>query len=616
MRLLKGFVATLLLAVIAGGWFGYQFLWGKPYSIHHFADRGLLKWLWEKPEFLTYLGIIENTPLDFHSHRLSDVSPESMSRIARNTENEYRIFQSYDTSDMDEQELLTHTYLEWSLGSSVVAHRFPYHLDMVLYVGPYPANQLDGLHTFPLGIIGRMQQVIDGESAQRYLERVAALPDFIDSLIAAVRARQAMNANPPLIVLDKTLSQIQGLTSTPAENWDIHTTLLTHLDALDIDSSDKAVLAAENLSLIKHKVIPAYTKLGNTLEGIRPDAPQDVGVWALPNGDDYYQSLLYAQTSVRMTPDEIHSLGLKLVTELDRELDAALAELGYTSGSVADRIGEMKDEPGARYTNDDAGRAQIIADFTRIGQELEAATTELFRKRAGTEVVVERIPEFQEDGAMFAYYDAPSLDGSRPGRFMINLRTPHELEKYGMRTLSAHESVPGHHFETSLSQQLEGIPLLRRDAYLPSYSEGWALYAEHLVYEQGLHDSRSNLGRLQARMLRATRLVVDTGIHAKRWSRQRAIDYMIAHTGMPEQEVQAEIDRYIVLPGQACAYMLGMQAILEAREDAKRRQGERFDLAKFNDAVLANGPLPIEALQQQLERALPQTLSTGGRSLK
>ena len=599
-------IAGLLLLVTAliGSWKVYETLWGTPASIHTFADRVMLRFAWEQPELLTFVGVLENTPLDFHSNRLSDPSPSGMEYLRRLGEVEYQVLQSYDTEDLDHQEGLTYAFMDWQLSSALALDEYPYNFDAMIYAGPYPANQISGAQSFPLTILNQAQQVEDANSARRFIQRVEAIGPYIDSLVVAVERRDQLQANPPKIIVEKTLQQIRSLTATAAEDWSLQATLQGHLAELDLHDDAEQELLSANLTALESVVIPAYQRLQTLMEDILLRAPDDVGVWVLPDGEAYYQDMLYRQASTRKSPDEIHQLGLELVARLGAEIDAGLLALGYTEGSRAERIEQMKAEPGARYPDSDAGREQIIADFTRIGKELEEGVRPAFNQFPDTAVEVVRVPEFQQDGEALARYMPPSLDGERPGRFMINLRAPAELEKHGMRTLSAHEAVPGHHFEIALAQGIEGIPMMRRNALLSSFSEGWALYVEQVVFELGLHDERSNIGRLQAQMFRAVRLVVDTGIHAKRWSRQRAIDYMLAETGMPEGEVVSEIDRYIAMPGQACSYMLGMQALLAAREQAQQRLGDAFSLPEFHSAVLANGPLPIDALSAELSRAL------------
>jgi uncharacterized protein (DUF885 family) len=286
-------------------------------------------------------------------------------------------------------------------------------------------------------------------------------------------------------------------------------------------------------------------------------------------------------------------------------MGVALQALGYDEGSVLRRMQAMAYAQGSTYGAGEGVREEILVEYTRLVSDLQERSAVAFRDLPEQAVVVQAEPAETEAGAAGAHYKPPALDGSSPGIFFVNLRDPAETQRFGMLTLAAHEAVPGHHFQIATQQNLQGLPLMRNVAPSTAYTEGWALYTERLVYELGLHDDLSNIGRLQAEMFRAVRLVVDTGIHDRGWTREDAIDYMREHTGMPEGEVVAEIERYIVMPGQACAYMVGMLEILALREEARQRQGEAFNLPDFHAAVLGNGALPLAILRREVERALP-----------
>jgi len=261
------------------------------------------------------------------------------------------------------------------------------------------------------------------------------------------------------------------------------------------------------------------------------------------------------------------------------------------------------------YPDTDEGREQILKDYQTIIDEINAGLDDSFNVRPASSVEVLRIPEFKEKTSPGAYYQQPSMDGSRPGRFFANLYDIKATPKYGMRTLAYHEAIPGHHFQIAIAQELEGVPIFRKFGLFTSYVEGWALYSEKVAWEQGFQDEPlDNLGRLQAELFRGVRLVVDTGIHAKRWTRQEAIDYMIQNTAMAESDVVSEIERYIVMPGQACAYKVGMIKILELREKAQTALGDKFDIKQFHDVVLKNGAVPLDILEQIIDGYIAETV--------
>jgi uncharacterized protein (DUF885 family) len=355
-------------------------------------------------------------------------------------------------------------------------------------------------------------------------------------------------------------------------------------------------------------VVPAYRKLIAFFEGQLARSSTDDGVWKLPDGDAFYRYRLRSETTTRMTPQQIHDLGLAEVARIESEMIAILsAQAQLPPGETpAQALARLAKDPRFLYPNTDEGRNAALADYKKmIDQQLD-------RSRAVIGLVpkapieVKRIPEFKEKTAPGAYYVAPALDGTRPGVFFANLRDMNEQPKFGMRTLAIHEGVPGHHFQIALAQEQQGGPTFRRVLPFTAYMEGWALYAEWLGTELGFYkdDPFGDLGRLQAEMLRAVRLVVDTGIHYKRWPREQAIAYMLGKTGEPEAGVVSEIERYIVDPGQACAYQVGMLSIRAARERARKALGPRFDadaLKAFHDLVLGGGALPLEVLDEQVD---------------
>ncbi len=596
----RTFIALFAIGLVLTAWYGYRLVWGRPLNIDHFADRFMLESFWHVPEMLTYLGFIENSPMDFHSNRLSDLSPDEQAKRITLLEDQYAILQGYDRSDLLGQQKITQDLLEWTMSTNLLVFNFPYHFSNFIYRGPYPANQLDGLQVFPLDILNQVQQVVDKRSAERYIERIAALPSYIDSLLEAVTYRAEIGVVPPQVILQKLIAQVDDLLQKPVQEWSIHLTLGERISSLEIEPSIQDALLDQSSALISSSVMPAYRKYRALLDELAQRAPEDVGMWTLPDGDAYYQALLRLNTTTDLTPDQIHQMGLDRVAALQAEMIASLQALGYMEGDLPHRMQLFAESPSSRYPDTDDVRERILADYSQMLEILKAGISGVFDKVPPQPLEVQAVPEYREAGAAGAYYDQPAIDGSRPGVFFVNLGKPEDIEVYGMLTLAAHEGIPGHHFQATTSQMLEGVPEFRRNAFTASYAEGWALYAERLVYELGLHDTASNLGRLQSEMFRAARLVVDTGIHAKHWSRQRAIDYMRKYTGMPDTTVSAEIDRYIVLPGQACAYMVGMLEILSMREEARQRQQGRFDLSDFHEAILENGDLPMALLRRQV----------------
>jgi uncharacterized protein (DUF885 family) len=312
--------------------------------------------------------------------------------------------------------------------------------------------------------------------------------------------------------------------------------------------------------------------------------------------------MVETHTTTTMKAAELHELGLREVARIGAEMDAILDAAGYRQPTREQRIAAVSKEPSQSYPNTDAGRAQVLKDYQAAIDEIAKGIGPWFHSQPKAAVVVERVPATSEKSSAFAYYNPPAMDGSKPGVFYANLRKVDEIARFGMRTLAYHEAIPGHHTQIATALEIKGLPMFRRMVPFTAYGEGWALYAERLAWEAGFQNHPlDNLGRLQAEMFRAVRLVVDTGIHAKKWTREQAIDYMIANTGMPKIEVIAEVERYFVMPGQALAYKVGMMKMLELRERAKTRLGAKFDIRDFHDVVLKNGAMPLSILERVVD---------------
>ena len=597
-------LAALSVLLLVGAWFGYRLIWGLPLDINHFADRNAIRMLLSRPELITMVGAIENTPLDFHSNRLSDFSPATEQLMVEQMRRDEQDLRLYDRDELEGQRRLTYDYLDWTYRARLSLYDFPYHFFNVLYSGPYPVNQIDGAQELALTTLSQFQQVVDEASAERYLERMAATPAFLDQLLSAVDHREAIGVVPPRVIVDRLIERAEALIAMPPSDWSAYRRFASQLAEIAMDDGERDALLARNLDLIEQDILPAYISYLAYLERLRETAPEAVGVWRLPRGLEYYQALLSLYTTTDMTPDEIHQLGLKRVAEIRTQMSALLVTLGYEDGSFEDRLQLFVNSPEAVWVDEPGVREEILAEYKRHNDELKAGTASAFRDMPDAPLEVRRVPPEEEIGSAGAFYRPPALDGSRPGVFYVNLRNTADTQRFAMRSLTAHEGIPGHHFDTITSQALTGLPTVRKLDYITAHGEGWALYAERLVAELDLHDAFSDMGRLQQEMFRAVRLVVDTGMHAQQWTREQAIDYMLAQTGMARGDVVSEIERYISMPGQACAYMVGMLEILALREEARQRQGEAFNLPDFHQVMLGNGALPLAVLRQEAEREL------------
>ncbi|MEP7182198.1 MAG: DUF885 domain-containing protein [Betaproteobacteria bacterium] len=599
--LLKAFGALLAAGVLVVTVFVVNLIWFRPFSLDLFYEKIFVTFVLENPELLTSLGIAEQFGYRRHNAHLDDAS------IAK-TEHDFALWhqyladlKSYDLAAQMPAQRLSTQVLTWFIESQLEGEQFRFH--------DYPVNQLWGVQSQTPEFLIQQHRIADRRGAEDYLARLGEVGRKFDQVQEGLVLREQKGVVPPRFVIERVLTEMRGFAGKPAVENPLYRHFAGKVEALDgVMPADRQALKARCVQVIESGVVPAYRKLIGFLEEQLSRATTDDGVWKLPDGDAYYAHRLRSQTTTRMTPQKVHDLGLSEVARIEREITAILtAQAQLQPGETpAQALARLTRDPRFLYPNTDEGRKAALADYSGMIEDQLARSRAVIGLVPKAPIEVRRVPEFKEKTAPGAYYSPPALDGTRPGVFYANLRDMNEVPKFRMRTLSVHEGVPGHHFQIALAQEQQGGPTFRRVLPFTAYAEGWALYAEWLGTELGLYtdDPFGDLGRLQDEMLRAVRLVVDTGIHYKRWTRERAIAYMLERTGMPEAEVVTEIERYIVDPGQACAYKVGMLSIRAARERAQNALGPRFDAEAekaFHDVVLRGGSLPLEILDEQVD---------------
>ncbi len=597
-------ITLLALLLIIGGLASHEWYAKKPFSLRAFLDRTLIKMAFDSPETLTSLGFLESLGITGHNAELDDDRPEKADEMFAKVKEIKATLLTYNDEDLDESERLSKEIALYLLDFAEQSEPYRFH--------NYPVNQLFGVQNGYPSFMEAQHQVHTVEDAENYLSRLEKVKVKFAQNLEGLKLREEKGIIPPRFVIDRVLTEMNDFVATPIKENILYTSLQTKMaEAEDISEEEQQQLLAGAAANIKNYVHPAYQLFINYFESIKDKATNDDGFWRLPQGDKAYQLSLKFFTTTDYSADEIHQIGLQEVDRIQAEILTILNKQGFdTSQGFSAAIEKMADDERFYYPDNDEGRAQILKDYQTILDEINAGLDSAFniRPKAGMEVV--RIPEFKEKTAPGAYYQQPAIDGSRPGRFFANLYDIKATPKYAMRTLAYHEGIPGHHFQIAVAMELEGIPFFRRMSPFTAYTEGWALYAERLAWELGFEqDPFDNIGRLQAELFRAVRLVVDTGIHAKRWTREQAIDYMKTNTGMAESDVTAEIERYIVMPGQATSYKIGMMKILELREKAKKALGDKFDLRDFHDVVLKNGAVPLAILERLVNRYISDTLA-------
>ncbi|MCK7595383.1 DUF885 domain-containing protein [Pseudomarimonas salicorniae] len=584
-----------LLLVVAAGlvWHQWNF---KPWSLDLFYQRAFLQYAIDDPQMLSSMRILPPW-LDWYSDELTDVSLERQDALREKLKDDLATLRSYDREALSEDEKLSYDVLEYFLAIQAEGEPFRFH--------NYPANQLFGFQSGLPTFMATQHPVRSQGDADDYNARLDQFDTFFAQQMEGVRLRVEKGIVPPSFVVEKVLAETRNFVATKPEDNILYTALAEKLDAIEprVEAGQRQRILATTRQRIEQVVYPAMQTLVDYYAQLLPSARPNNGVWDLPQGSEFYAYAVRQHTTTDMTPDEVHELGLAEVARIEAEMDAILQGEGLVEGTIGERVDQIASRPDQLYPDTEEGRQQILADYQAMIDEIDAGIAPYFGKRPRAGVIVERVPVFREKTAPGAYYNSPAFDGSRPGVFYANLRSVKEIPRFGMRTLAYHEGIPGHHFQKALQQEATGVPFFRKVLGFTAFAEGWALYAERLAWEMGFQDEPlNNLGRLQAEMFRAVRLVVDSGMHHKRWTREQAIDYMREKTGMPPTDVTAEIERYLVNPGQALAYKVGMNTILRLREEARAALGERFSLKDFHDVVLTGGDMPLTLLERRVKR--------------
>jgi len=585
---LIGAALVLACALILQSWYF------KPPTIGIFFERVLIQFLLEDPEAASSLGIFERLGYKGFDGSLTDVSPAHEEKLAKMVREDLATLRQYDRASLSSSQQLSYDVLEWFLQDQVSGQRWLYY--------DYPVNQLFGVQSATPDFMVQIHPIGDARDARNYISRLRAFGKQFDGLLAGLRLRESKGIVPPGFVIARVLAEMRAFIAVPAVGNVLYINLQDKLGKVgSVSTPARGRLLEQARQAIDQSVYPAYRGLIAYFERLQPTVAPDYGVWKLPDGDAYYDYLVRSHTTTSLDAEAVHQIGLTEVERIEKQLDAILRSQGLELGTIGARIALLNADPRFQYPNNDTGRAQCLADYQRYINEIIRELPRDFEAPPALDIRVERVPPFKEKTAPGAYADTGSLDGSRVGVFFVNLRDMREIWKYQMRTLAYHEAVPGHQLQGAIAQRLTDVPVFRKVLPFTAYDEGWALYAEQLAWEMGFEsDALDNLGRLQAEMLRAARLVVDTGIHHLRWTREQAIAYMMEKTGLAEGEVVSEVERYYVIPAQALAYKIGMLKILELRARAQEQLTLRFDIRQFHGVVLGNGALPLGILEKEV----------------
>ena len=571
---------------------------GTTAQLNALLDAFMDERLQENPELATVLGL-DKDKYAWAKSRLTDSSVAHAHDVKRNSAARLKRLRAFGRAALTGADLANYDTVEFQM--ETIARSEPF--DYGDAGRPYVLSQLTGAYQSVPTFLDRQHQIATREDAEAYLARLRAFASVLDQETERLRHDEALKVVPPDFLIDRTLEQMRTLRNAPPAESILSTSLARRTQQLGIAGT----YGEEAARLVGGEVYPALDRQANALGELRPRAGHEASVSRLPQGAAFYQLALRQSTTTDMTAEQVHQLGLDQAKAISASMDALLRSQGRSSGTVAERAQALARDPQYLFPDTDPGRQQILDYCNGLIKALQPQLAHYFRILPKAPVEIRRVPAYTEAGAPGGYYQIPALDGSRPGAFYINLRDTSEWARWKLPTLVYHEAEPGHHFQLAQVLELPSLPLIRKaGGSFSANTEGWALYAEQLCEEMGMYakDPLGRLGMLQSALFRAARCVVDTGLHDKGWSRERAIDYMVETTGDNRSAMTTEVERYCTWPGQATSYKVGQTRWLALRTEARQRLGAKFDLRDFHDVGLTAAPMPLSVLERVVDEWL------------
>lgn len=540
----------------------------------------------------TYMGIKQDYD------KWDEIGDEADAIELARTKKQLAAVQQLDATKLDPQTSLSLKLLVQNLQNDIDDYQWRYH--------NYPVNQMRGGHSMVASFLINQHQITNIEDAKAYISRLNGVQKRLSQLQTALKVRADKGIIAPKFVFAYVISDSQNIIKgAPFDKGDDSVLLADFrrkVTALEIKDTEKQALIAQAENALVSRVEPAYNTLISYLKTLEAKADTRDGVWKLPDGATFYNNALARTTTTNMTAEQIHKLGLAEVKRIHDEMRAIMEKVNF-KGDLQQFFSFMRDDPQFYYPNTAEGKAAYLADATKLIDNMQSRLDEVFKVKPKAPMIVKSVESFREKSAGKAFYEQPAPDGSRPGSYYANLYDMKAMPKYQMEALAYHEGIPGHHMQIAISQELQNIPKFRKFGGYTAYIEGWGLYSESFPKEMALYaDPYSDFGRLAMELWRACRLVVDTGIHAKKWTREQGIAYYVDNTPNAKSDAVKMVERHIVMPSQATAYKVGMIKLLELRHKAQQQLGNKFDIRDFHTLVLANGALPLDVLEEQVDQ--------------
>jgi|TARA_B110000967_G_C18879773_1_gene560357 uncharacterized protein (DUF885 family) len=541
------------------------------------------------PEFQTRLGIKKDYG------KLNDNSPEADERDLEIDKKELAwLIDSVNVDALSKYTLLSYKLFKQRKENSIINYKYRLH--------NYPVNQMHGAQSGKPAFMINMHRIDDVKDAEAYVSRLNTFNKFFSQLVDNLKTREALGILPPKFVYDKVIQDSENiLVGQPFDATTIQSTLLKDfmkkVNKLDIDNETKSNLETQAKEALLTSVKPAYEGLISFMQAQKERANTDDGAWKLPDGEAFYKMALKKTTTTDLTADEIHEIGLSEVARIHVEMEAIKNQVAF-EGTLQDFFQFMKTDKQFYYTKDKEGKDAYLKEAVHLIDSMKTRLDEIFITKPKADIIVKAVEPFREKSAGKAFYNRPAADGSRPGIYYANLYDMESMPTYQMEALAYHEGIPGHHMQLAIQQELQEIPKFRKFGSYTAYTEGWGLYSEFIPKEMGFYaDPYSDFGRLAMELWRACRLVVDTGIHSKRWTREEGIKYYTDNTPNNELDAIKMVERHVVMPSQATAYKIGMLKILELRKKAKDAIGDKFDIRDFHEVVISHGAIPLDVLE-------------------
>lgn len=570
-------------------------------SIDALFEQLFLDSVADDPQTLTWLGLFESIGIKEHNAHLTDVCPEALRKRVAQAKVRLQQLQQFPYEQLSPDQQVSYKIFTWLLNYIIEGEPFVIH--------EYQISQFEGVLNRLSALCMIYHRLEDEHDVEHYLARLSKIPRHLKAAQEFIEQQRKHGIILPRFAVEKTINIIKNMTPENVKEQVFYTRLADYLATSSLSHKDVMLQRAQEI--MQSAVYPAYRSLLDYFTNVLlPQATTNHGVWAHPNGDAYYQYALKRHTTTDLTAQQIHDLGIQEVANIHQQMRKHFANLGMndTKKTVGQLLQELAQQPHYYFSNDETGRVACLDTYKAIIERSRKELGYLFDLKPTVDVALMRIPEHEQEGAAAACYSMPSLDGARPGIFFVNVRNMQELPTFRMETLAIHEAEPGHHFQLALQCGMK-MPILRKLGECTGFTEGWALYVEKLAYEQNFYSSDADkIGHLQDELLRAVRLVVDTGIHYKRWSHEQAVGYMQEMTGYSSEEVVTEIERYFVYPGQACAYKVGQLKILELRQRARTALADKFSIQEFHNTILQLGAAPLMVLEQVIDDYIAKRL--------